>query len=497
MNWIKKIGIAAAITCLIGIPVYASNVTVSDETGTVDENGTASYSASVTNNGSETIKPIVVIVRYEDDKLVAVECNSQEIAAGDTRALSEELAGGMVTDSTKISGFIWDSQSNSIPIALTEIEKKGNSDNSIGSMYIGGVQADVDNINKEITAYIPLYDSYGFAVNMDSLSVEATIGSTGGVISVGDVTLSGDTETKNGTVDFNSVPAIKVTSEEGNTAEYAVKLYRIFEDDFDNDSLFIGASAGIMTASGNLSWIAATEASGLYGSDGTTSFGGKGDFSEAVSLSKNQNWKYGTDEEKANEVAEGIDVGIANISDGVFNTNSLSFQSDKALRLGKRVALRDNGANGDTPAPFLDIKIGGGSETAIYEFDMAFDYSRCTLETGSTKNYCAGSISAGVRILSGSESVGTDVCGTQSNESSDTRAKGWLMEAGTGASLDKWHHVKLEYTQGNCSVYIDNMDAPYKNISITKWPTGLRIFGSTLRACEIYLDNLKIIYDVK
>lgn len=496
MNRMKKIGITAALACMLSASAYASGITVADEYGAVKNDGTSEYSAVITNDSQDTVKPYIMIVRYEDDILVSAACSSTELNVGESKTVSQTLSGGIVDDNTKISGFIWDSKNYSIPIAIKEIEKKGSKDLTIKNLQLGGKEAEVDNINRSITAYVPLYDAGGMMLN-DAVPAAAVLGSRGGKISFSGYELSGEAESKEGSISLSAKPVVTLTSEEGETAEYSLKLYRTFEDDFDDGTLFTGATAGVLSAGGDLSWKAAEAESGLIGADGENMFSGIGDFSASIKTTKNQMWKYGTDQEKADEVAGGIDVGLAPVSDGTFNNNSNSYESGNALRLSKRVALRNNGANGDTPAPFFDINIGGGSDLLTYEFDMGIDYSHCKTESGSTKNYCVGSLSAGIRIMSGNDSAGTDLVGTQATASSDTRASDYLCDKKTGATLDKWHHIKLVFTAGTGEIYIDDMETPYRIAEVSKQPTGLRMFTSTMRACEIYIDNLKIVYDVK
>lgn len=372
----------------------------------------------------------------------------------------------------------------------TEGEYRNTYLDSFTVMGVGGTTIDNAEISKDtVTVTLPLYNTDGSTFGTDCY-VGASVG---GVQTVATVYTSSEDTTGTQLAEMSSVnfgnigEGAKIVV--GDTT-YALKLRRQLFDNFDDKTLFKGATAASVTDAGVMSFVAATADRNLIGADGETAITGKDDFSSAISVGCNQQWKFatdGTDSDKVTAVANSVDIGLADLSNAVFNNNEKSFASGNALRVAKRVAYTDSK---DTSAPYIEIKVNcNDSKSAVYEFDLGFDYSKCTMGT----DYSVGSNSAGIRILNNNTQL-VQVVGSQNGLTQDKRSEGKLN--GSNYTLDKFHHIKVEFANGTYSLYIDDMKTAVSSGTADNMPNCFRIFTSTLRACEIYVDNLDISYSV-
>lgn len=494
MNKISKFGISTALACMIGASASASaNVAVQNESAYLQDNSKGVYTATINNDGDKKITPYAIIVRYEDGVLVSAACEAVPIEAGLSGEVDLALPGEAITDATEIKAYIIDGDTYSIPVALNIIEKKGSKDLTIKKLTIAGADAQIDNETRTIKAYIPVYDSEGAELSGEN-DISAQLGSKGGIITVNDSKLSGTDENKNGKIDISKLPTVKLTSEEGETVNYNVEMYRIFEDNFDDKSYISGTTSGSLV-DGNLKW-----------SDGV-----ENKLGDIYALEFNTAWK--ADDAYKQTLAEKLSMGVYPVSDAkaVGGASSMAADTSASPSGNGFKVLKAFGISGkDSYSNYLNInllKLSGMStaKNVSVEFDMAYDYNECetSVEIGEVSvSGTIGSTVGGMEFGGGSFRIS----GSKASMSTDDRAKDKVQIFGTNttATLDKWNHIKVDVsrtaadaTSATLDVYVNGVkvveggEYTWANLAYLKFQT------STFRAGAWWLDNLKIAYDVK
>ena len=500
MNWMKKLGIAAAATCLLAMPAWAAeDLAVTDVTGTV-ENGSVSYSATVTNNTAEDANPIMVLVWYENGIMKGASYAKADTAIGVNGAatLTAKLTGVTVTDATRITGFIWQTGTigsdglYTIPVSMEEIEKLGSGNTKISSIALAGVDADavsVDAENKVITVEFPLFDTDGNSVTVPEGALDATVNMEDAKASVklDGTAFTGTTadNAKTGSVNLATSKEFTVTAEDGTVDTYQVAVARSLKLDFEDGGLVTGYS---------------------HGTDGTQTLTGnfavKGNAAEYIS------GLIGTfKDNSATLCASGLSIGTQPVADALQSDGeTLIDNSDYTAADGKAILVKKNTfmtpsgklESVNTGNVWLKISALPGQASAteyVMEFDMAVDYN---CEKDATKNLRTEFGHSGVNISGPSFRLGA--AGVAFKTTAATKLNVGLSSGTVYGATTKdgsqWRHFKIDAAKVNgtptYTFYIDGeLITTQTNDS---WLTDVNFQTSAQRATGLWFDNISISY---
>ncbi len=490
---IKKLGAAVLISSLMSVPCAAKSgdLTVSEVRGEILE-GTASYSAKLTNHTDAAASPAMVLVWYENGMLKDIKTYTETVSAGGDVNMNTQISNVTVTDDTKITGFILENKKFSIPISYDEIERLGNNSVKIEDFQINGLDAaeiNMDGERKKIDVLVPLYNKSGDTTEEvgTQQTVSVTVENAKSTVAIDGVALDGnDSEkTKTGTVDFADAKTLTVTAEDGTACDYALSLGRFIKEDFDNGSAFsdemlIGSSEKSETWKSGTKNLAQGEAARYFSTVCTGN---------------------------ANEYAESISVGVLPISEAhkrdrisAMDTGSTN-ASGKAIRISK---TRGQGNDATNATPYFQINNAykGAQEYVTVEYDTAFDYGRVTEGMVGTRG-------GGIRYFGSDKYAIYDNSNKNTNELEqiwnlqlvENTATAWANgENGKpNCPPDSWYHVKtvLDVKNKTATTYIDGKQLGTAEFDVSEyWKGNILISFQTsgFRSVDIWVDNIKTVW---
>lgn len=490
---IKRLGAAVLISSLMSVPCAAKSgdLTVSETRGEILE-GTASYSAKLTNNTAEAVSPAMVLVWYENGVLKNIKAHTVTVPAGGNVNMNTQIPGVTVTDDTKVTGFILENKKFSIPISYDEIERLGNNSVNIEDFKINGLdtaEISIDSENKKIDVLVPLYNKSGDTTEEvgTQQNVSVTVENAKSTVAIDGAALVGnDSEkTKTGTVDFTDAKTLTVTAEDGTVCDYALSCGRFIKEDFDNDSAF---SSEMLVGS--------PEKSETWQS-GTKNLA-QGEAARYFSTVCTGN---------ANEYAESISIGVLPITEAhkrdrtsVMDTGSTD-ASGKAIRISK---TRGQGNDATNATPYFQINNAykGAKEYVALEYDAAFDYGRVTEGMVGTRG-------GGIRYFGSDKYAIYDNSNKNTNELEqiwnlqlvENAATVWANGANGRPNCppDSWYHVKtvLDVKNKTATTYIDGKQLGTAEFDVSEyWKGNILISFQTsgFRSADLWVDNIKAVW---
>ena len=486
MKRLRKLAIVSIMTllCLTGVSVRAA-VSVTDFTGDV-ENGSARSSAIVTNTGTEVASPILVIVRYEDGVMTGVDFDyhDSELQSGDSVELAVNMPGTPVTNLTRITAFVLESRQYAKPImnGVLEIERQGSNKTGIQAIRFTDIETEetvIDEVNKTVQMYLPLYDEEGEAIDTENLSLCVNVDETAEQVRVGDTLLSGDGTEKVGEISLND-KMLTVTSEDGTQDDYQLIIWRTLSENMEEGGRLSGYSMG------------KSGAAGTYVGD----FAVTGTKTSAIFVPGMNSAGVGDKSYFA-----GIGLGVQPISSALPAPNASAFPVGDSGANGNALLLRKDthtSGIGATGCPLMYIygnKMEGFAQAVHYEieFDMAVGLN---VNGPVRQSQVAG---LDIRTSNGtyriSNTGGSNVASAKFTAGDDQNHVG-----SSGLSADQWRHFKVMVEQQSngsfrFTTWVDDTEIPaVDNMVNMGQPSVLLFEGSALRASELWIDNISIRY---
>jgi len=244
MSFRKIISLTTAFS-ILSTTVFAG-ISIKNETGIIQDS-VVSYTAEFMNNSGKAQSPLSAIAWYENGALRDFEIvypENGEIVDGDEASTSVSLNGNPQT-SSRVLGFSLNGKDSFEPLSLKEIHNSGNPENKIVELNIDdadGSEAFIDEDNKVISIYIPLYDKNdGTEYFIDNLKTTLTLSENASArINGTGIMFEEDGDLKSAQVDYTKSPMFEVVAENGDVCVYHTKIYRKIDADFE-DSLVNGA----------------------------------------------------------------------------------------------------------------------------------------------------------------------------------------------------------------------------------------------------------------
>ena len=502
MNWIKKISIGAAAACVLTAPVWVSAATVTDSGGSLD-NGTASYTATISNDQGEAIRPVITLAWYENGTLqkLAQDTADGDIAPGSSAALSVSMDGINKTDNTRVVGFVWEDRSETVPVGYKEIERLGSSDTRITSITADGMDASafaVDPESGRIEMRIPLYDSEGEAFDAAATrTLTVNVARADATVKVGDLILDGEGTQKTGQLALTEIKSLTVTAADGTQAGYAVDTWMGLQESFDEDSRVSGTYKGV---------------------NGKASF--EGDFAVKGSEAK-KIITASMNPQTNRDYHEFLTIGVRPIEEARQSgkTEAIgtaqSWASGGALNIAKTA---NDGTGNGTSSARVEFKVPGiaAADEMVLEYDVAYDFNvgededynrpdpyvtgmELTTDNGTTNR-------ARYRVHGAYPGVDRSThppeeCYIQFGKADSSK----YSRNSKDKNLEVWHHIRVEGEKnsdsvGSYHIWIDGelqedpLDMGNADNGIG-WSTGvIRFTGSTSRCMSFWVDNVAISY---
>ncbi len=242
----------SALVSVTPVAFADSDITITNVSHDISA-GTASYNVTLTAS-SDGATPAVAIVHYEDGVLTNYAIEKCALSSGVPAPVTASIP-ILVTDESRIVGFVLKSLTSPVPLRIDEIKKFGSPINTVTKVEAEGLSsADivVDSSAKTISFYIPYYDRSGNAVDYSATDVTFTLGHPAATAKLSGTDLTVNDSKAVVTMDITAPgQVLEVTSQQGTTAAYSIDVYRTISEDFnETESERILVSTGKTSAKG-------------------------------------------------------------------------------------------------------------------------------------------------------------------------------------------------------------------------------------------------------
>ena len=371
---------------------------------------------------------------------------------------------------------------------------------SLRNFSVSGYDGSIDNSAKTITVGIPMWDENGDAISLGSLTTTARTASAGDSVRVGKTLLSGGTE-KTGSVDYTNGGCYVTINGEN----YKLTVKRVLTEGFDSG---ISGSFGGFTSNSN--W------DGNNGGSGTIAITGnarKGWFSAIAE-------KGGSDSDGSYLAKKSI--GFVNSSDVKSLSDSSAVMPAGVTAASGKVLKIDNPSNGNTAGVrngygTIGFAVGTSTQCSLagvpnatqisFEYDIA--YGNDSSNSGVISAFMNGAYIGSGSNYSTYGSLLSRNGGTAEDKIESTQKHTYQAGADAGgnaqtstADISQWRHVKTVFSRTSADstditieFYYDGVKQS-KTWTTDKWPDQLSFRGASNRASQIYIDNVKMEWDM-
>ena len=371
---------------------------------------------------------------------------------------------------------------------------------SLRNFSVSGYDGSIDNSAKTITVGIPMWDENGDAISLGSLTTTARTASAGDSVRVGKTLLSGGTE-KTGSIDYTNGGCYVTINGEN----YKLTVKRVLTESFDSG---ISGSFGGFTSNSN--W------DGNNGGSGTIAITGnarKGWFSAIAE-------KGGSDLDGSYLAKKSI--GFVNSSDVKSLSDSSAVMPAGVTKTSGKVLKIDNPSNGNTAGVrngygTIGFAVGTSTQCSLagvpnatqisFEYDIA--YGNDSDNSGVISAFMNGAYIGSGSNYSTYGSLLSRNGGTAEDKIESTQKH--TYQAGADADgnaqtsttdISQWRHVKTVFSRPSADstditieFYYDGVKQS-KTWKTDKWPDQLSFRGASNRASQIYIDNVKMEWDM-
>ena len=365
----------------------------------------------------------------------------------------------------------------------------------IADKYIGSVDKNV------ITVDIPVYDENGDAITINpSWITEIETSDSSDEVRVGETALSGE-NVKTGVVDYtNGGFNISI-----NDNTYKLVINRTMNENFEN-----GAEGSFGGFTANTNW---------NGGDGSV---------DKLKISGNERkYWFSAIAQKGKKDSDGSylaqkSISFADSSDVKNLSDSSAVMSVGMTEAGGKVLKIDNPTNGNAAGVRDDygtigfaigtssrLKSAGASNAAQISFEYDIAYGNDSGNSGVISAFMNGAYIGSGSNYGGyttllSRNGGTAVDKIEATQKHTYQAGENVTNDASSATADisRWRHVKTVFSRPSADssditieFYYDG-EKQSKTWKTDKWPDQLAFRGATNRACQIYVDNIKITWDM-
>ena len=371
---------------------------------------------------------------------------------------------------------------------------------SLRNFSVSGYDGSIDNSAKTITVGIPMWDENGDAISLGSLTTTARTASAGDSVRVGKTLLSGGTE-KTGSIDYTNGGCYVTINGEN----YKLTVKRVLTESFDSG---ISGSFGGFTSNSN--W------DGNNGGSGTIAITGnarKGWFSAIAE-------KGGSDLDGSYLAKKSI--GFVNSSDVKSLSDSSAVMPAGVTKTSGKVLKIDNPSNGNTAGVrngygTIGFAVGTSTQCSLagvpnatqisFEYDIA--YGNDSDNSGVISAFMNGAYIGSGSNYSTYGSLLSRNGGTAEDKIESTQKHTYQAGADAGGNaqtsttdISQWRHVKTVFSRPSADstditieFYYDGVKQS-KTWTTDKWPDQLSFRGASNRASQIYIDNVKMEWDM-
>ena len=424
----------------------------------------------------------LVLAAYDDNgALVDMALNTAGTTVG-TLTMSEEIA--------NIRLLTWNDINQMVPVSgeeylLTDVDP--DNPGALQEFLINGVPAAME--GDTITATVPAWDADGNAVS--TYTVQGVTSDGTGSITIGDVAMQAGEEKA-----VALEPTSVTVTENGQSATYYLNLQYSITEDFDTQSVFDNSYQMTGSATVQNAW----EQESIV----------KGNLAGETFKFTVQNSNTETMGTYQPNLSIGVNpVSMATGTDGNTPLDTADTAAGgHALRISKTTSV-DNDTDSGRPIFVIEnADLFRDAETPlVVEYDLAVDYSKATagviglngagIRYGGYANE-RYSIYDNTALLPDADGNVVRPDATQTTLKLRTHDGSGIVNTDTGATLDRWHHIRQVFDRqaNTATTYVDGV--PYcesydlSNAGGYQEALNLCFSPSARRAADIWIDNLQI-----